>query len=157
MFDPEFIARFEAKFEKGEGCWEWQASCAGKGYGQMKLPKQRKQEYAHRLSFLIYNGEIPEGMQVLHSCDNPKCVSPSHLSVGTCKQNQQDMKAKNRSTFGTKNARAKLTDEKVRQIKSCLKAGIIQSKIAVMFDVSQIEISRINTGKRWARVKLDEE
>jgi DNA-binding XRE family transcriptional regulator len=153
MFNAEFVKRFEAKFVKSDGCWVWQASVAGKGYGQMKLPKQRRQEYAHRLSYLIYRSSIPLNMQVCHKCDNQRCVNPDHLFLGTCKDNLQDMKAKGRSLFGSKNARAKLDDVKVRQIRQCLETGMTQDKIAVAFGVSQMNISRIKHGKRWAHVK----
>jgi|SRR6267378_2687469 len=153
MFDSEYIARFEEKFDKTEGCWNWKASCAGKGYGQIKLPKERKQIYAHRLSYMIYKGDIPEGLQVMHSCDNPKCVNPEHLSVGTCKDNQQDMKAKGRSTKGERSSCAKLKESQIHQIRYCLSIGMTQEHIARVFGVSQIQISRINTGKRWQHVK----
>lgn len=153
MFDSVFIERFEEKFVKSDGCWLWTASCAGKGYGQMKLPKQRKQEYAHRLAYQIYKGEIPKCLQVMHSCDNPKCCNPDHLSIGTCKDNLQDMKQKGRSTHGEKNARAKITEDQVIQIRKCIESGMTQSKIALAFGISQIQVSRINTGKRWERVK----
>lgn len=154
MFTKEFVERFEEKFEKTEGeCWMWTASVAGKGYGQMKLPKQRKQEYSHRLSYMIYKGEIPEGKYVCHTCDNPRCVNPDHLFIGTNKENLQDMKAKGRSTFGEKNARAKLTEEQVKQIKSCLDSGMTQTQIAAAFNIHQVHVSRIKNGLRWEHLK----
>ena len=153
MFDQEFIDRFEAKIAKGDGCWEWTASLAGKGYGQMKLPKQRKQEYSHRLAYMIYKGEIPKGIDVCHQCDNPKCCNPDHLFLGTRKENLQDMKQKNRHLNGEKNAGAKLTEEDVVKIKACLAAGMSQTQIAKAFNVQQMAISRIKTGDRWAHVK----
>ncbi len=153
MFEPDFIERFEAKLDKSGDCWLWTASVAGKGYGQMKLPKQRKQEYSHRLAYMIYKGPIPEGIQVCHTCDTPKCCNPDHLFLGTCKVNLEDMAAKNRSTHGEKNAASKLTEEDVRQIRVLLSEGIQQHRIAALFNVGQMAISRINTGARWRRVE----
>ena len=153
MFDADFIARFEAKLDKSGDCWLWTASCAGKGYGQMKLPKQRKQEYSHRLAYMIYKGPIEDNQYVCHTCDNPKCCNPDHLFLGTCKDNLQDMKAKNRHLCGTKNAQAKLTEEDVVKIRQCLAIGMPQWKIARAFGVGQMAISRIKTGLRWAHVK----
>jgi len=152
MFDKLFIARFEAKFEKTEGCWLWTASVAGKGYGQMKLPRERRQEYAHRLAYLIYRGEIEPGQYVCHTCDTPACVNPKHLFLGTCKDNQQDMKRKGRSTYGEKNARAQLSEREVKEIRACLAAGMTQVKIAKAFGIHQVHVSRIKTGKRWSHV-----
>lgn len=153
MFDADFISRFEAKIRKSEGCWEWTASCAGKGYGQMKLPKQRRQEYSHRLAYLIYVGQIPPKTDVCHTCDNPKCCNPKHLFLGTSHDNHVDMVNKDRHLPGERNGNSVLSDGEVRQIRSCLKAGIVQTKIAAMFNVSQITISRINTGARWNLLK----
>lgn len=152
MFDADFVQRFERKFEKTEGCWLWRASLAGKGYGQIKLPKQRRQEYAHRVSYLIYRGEITAGWFVCHTCDIPRCVNPDHLFLGTAKDNLQDMKQKGRSTSGVRNARAKLTEEEVRQIRVCLAAGMTQMQIASAFKLCQVQVSRIHTRKRWAHI-----
>lgn len=153
MFDQEFIARFEAKLDKSGACWIWTASVAGKGYGQMKLPGQRKQEYSHRIAYLLYKGLIPEGIQVCHTCDTPRCCNPDHLFLGTAKENLQDMKTKNRHLAGAKNAQAKLTDDQVRQIRVMLAANIPQHRIAAVFGVQQMAISRINTGERWAHIE----
>ena len=153
MFDEQFIARFEAKIRKTEGCWEWTASCAGKGYGQMKLPRERKQAYAHRLAYLIYKGEIPPRRGVCHTCDNPKCCNPEHLFLGTSHDNHMDMVSKSRHLAGAKNGSAKLTESEVLQIRGCLALGLPQRKIAAMFDVSQITISRISTGQRWKHIQ----
>lgn len=156
MFDTEFVERFESKFEKSEeGCWIWTASVAGKGYGQMKLPKQRKQEYSHRLAYMIYKGEIPKGHDICHTCDTPRCVNPAHLFLGTRKDNLQDMKAKNRHLCGIKNGGSKLTEEQVRQIKACLASGMPQKRIGLAFGIAQGTVSKINIGERWEHLNKD--
>lgn len=156
MVSPELIARFNAKWKRNadSGCWEWTASLMGRGYGQIKIPGQRRQIPAHRLSYLIHKGEIPVDRQVMHRCDNPRCVNPEHLLIGTCAENQQDMKQKGRSTRGERNTQAILTEAKVRAMKAMLSAGeISQAEIARMFEISPMEVSRIKRGLRWAHVK----
>ena len=152
--DQCLIDRFNSKYRKDEsGCWIWTASCAGRGYGQIKLPGQRRQIYAHRLSYLIHKGEDPGKKQICHTCDNPKCVNPDHLFIGTSQDNHDDMKEKKRHTYGERSATVKLTENQVIQIKGMIALGIRQTKIAEMFKVSQIEVSRIKTGQRWSHIK----
>lgn len=155
MIDKSLKERFETKYLKGskQECWNWTASTAGNGYGQIKLTKKRRQEYAHRVSYLLHHGEIADDLEVCHTCDNPLCVNPSHLFLGTRKDNAQDMKSKFRSTYGEKNARALLTEEDVRRIRNCLKMEMTQKEIAKIFGISQIQVSRINTKKQWSHVK----
>lgn len=151
IIDDGLKNRFESKFEKinDEQCWYWLASTAGNGYGQIKLTGQRKQIYAHRVSYLLYKGEIPENMEVCHKCDDPLCVNPNHLFLGTRADNAQDMKQKGRSTAGEKSGTAKLNENDVKDIRVMLLKGVSQIKIAGLFGISQIQISRINTGKQW--------
>lgn len=154
MFDSDFIERFNAKLDKTGDCWLWTASVAGKGYGQMKLPKQRKQEYAHRLAYMIHHkAEIPQGILVCHTCDTPLCCNPAHLFLGSSKDNLSDMASKDRSTHGEANPAAKLTEEDVRKIRVFLSEGIPQMRIAKLYGVGQMTISRISTGTRWGRIK----
>lgn len=149
----EIVERFHEKWEvKENGCWEWTASTAGKGYGQMKVPGERKQEYAHRISYMMHYGEIPEGMNVCHSCDNPKCVKPSHLFLGTVKDNLQDMKNKDRHLKGERNAKSKLTEEQVRHIHRLHDEGMSQGKIGKSFGVASGTIFKIIHGQRWNHI-----
>lgn len=92
--------RFWAKVDKGSDaeCWEWTASRNSYGYGQLAvvLPSGKRPRLAHRLSWELHVGPIPEGMCILHRCDNPPCVNPSHLFIGTKADNYRDMRAKGR-------------------------------------------------------------
>jgi hypothetical protein len=141
--------RIEEKVEKipEAGCWIWMGSTQVCGYGEI-LSSNRKM-LAHRASYEVFIGPIPKGMYVCHACDNVYCVNPNHLFLGTQKQNMQDMVAKGRSTKGEKNARAKLTEEQVKQIREMSESN---SFIAKLFHVSTSNIQFIKTKKRWAHV-----
>lgn len=102
------ISRFWSKVSKSDDCWLWMASrCgyrykSGGGYGQ--FVKGRNVWYAHRVSWTIQNGSIPDGLQVLHRCDNPFCVKPDHLFLGTQLDNMKDCRSKGREAVGEKKA-----------------------------------------------------
>jgi hypothetical protein len=101
---------------------------------------------AHRAAWILSNGrEIPEGMEIMHTCDNPKCVNPSHLKLATTAENMQDKRIKGR-------AGKKLTGSQVAQIKRMLAEGRYQSEIANEFEVSQGAISQIQLGITWGWV-----
>lgn len=151
----EVVERFHEKWvlNKENGCWEWTAMTGGTmGYGYMKIPNTRKQIAAHRLSYLIHYGELPEGKEICHSCDNPRCVKPSHLFPGTSQENHADMKAKNRHLNGEKNSVAKLTEDQVRHIHRLHEEGLSQGKIAKSFGVCQMTVNRIIHGQRWVHI-----
>jgi hypothetical protein len=88
------VERFENKINKTDGCWLWKVSATKAGYGLFYF--DGKLGLAHRFSYEFYNGPIGEGMSVLHSCDNPFCVNPEHLFLGSLKDNTQDMLKKKR-------------------------------------------------------------
>lgn len=124
----------------GSGCHEWTSVLNRGGYG--KFYYEGKQEPAHRVAYILFKGEIPEGRWILHKCDNRKCVNPDHFFLGDCKDNIKDMDKKGRR--GTK---SKLTYAQVEEIKKLLEVRYSQQYIAKMFGVYQTTISRIKLGK----------
>ena len=144
--------RFEAKITKTRDCWNWKASKNNKGYGQFKIAG--KYQKAHRVSWMLYMGEIPSGMCVLHHCDCPSCVNPSHLFLGTNADNVHDRNNKSRQadTSGEKNGKAKLAEGDVRTIRTRWSNGVCQTDIAREFGVTHQNISYIVRGIRWATV-----
>lgn len=88
------LDRFEKKFDKTDGCWIWNAATDGKGYGAFSY--KGKRATASRVSYELYKGSFPSQMHVLHTCDNPRCVNPDHLFLGTNKDNVEDRKSKGR-------------------------------------------------------------
>jgi len=130
-------------------CWEWTAPvCGGEKYGRFYDNNRRIQ--AHIASWVIHNGPVDEGKFVLHKCDNPLCVNPNHLFIGTASDNMRDMVAKGRFVGGTK-----LKEGEVWLIKILLKSKLLYQKdIAKMFRVNRNTITAINVGKRWEKVQL---
>lgn len=152
------LIRFNKKFIKTNKCWIWTASKSDFGYGIFRY--KNKNEYAHRVSWKINFGEIPASMFVCHKCDNPKCVNPKHLFLGTPKDNVTDMyfKRRDRGYFKTHppkgefNVNVKINSEIAKEIKKLISAGFSGSVIARKFCISKYIVSRIKTGKAWAHV-----
>jgi hypothetical protein len=134
-------------------CWVWRRAHNGDGYGTLTV--SGRTVYAHRLAFELSGSVIPDGMDVLHKCDNPSCINPDHLSAGTRSKNMADCHARGRSRIpsprmkGEANGSAKLTRECVEIIRDGLAAGVTQQRLADRFGVSQTLISRINRGEIW--------
>ena len=139
------LQRFESKFTKGteDECWEWTAATRGLGYGGFK--ESYVTHLAHRLSYQFYVGEIPEGMSVCHTCDNRKCVNPSHLWLGTLTDNNVDRASKGRSArrLGEDNNLTKLTEDNVRDIRELRAGGKPVHKIAEEFNIHRTYASGI--------------
>lgn len=103
--------------------------------------------YIHRLMYEKYKGRIPDGIEACHKCDNPNCINPDHLFLGTHKENMSDRTSKGRDTNGERNGCAKLTDEQVIKILSL--RHLKQAELAKTFNVTQPTISMILNNKRW--------
>jgi len=128
---------------KETGCVEWQKARSN-DYGKVTI--NYRQERAHRISYEINIGPIPDGMFVLHHCDNPPCINPDHLFLGTQADNCADMANKDRSTRGERNPQAKLTGEDVTSIREMNGSNI---QIAKNFGVCQATISNIKARRSW--------
>lgn len=148
MSRPFTKESFDSKYKKMDnGCWEWLATKNQDGYGRVK--RFGKLESAHRVSYELYKGELGD-KHVLHSCDNPSCVNPEHLWLGTHLENQKDKankgRAKTTSMTGESHPKHKLTTEQVLFIKnSSLPTRVLMD----MFHVSEMLIYGIRKGTRW--------
>ena len=147
----DIVERFNAKWvpEVWTGCWLWTGACHLYGYGLIRPgPATQRPEGAHRISWKLHRGEIPEGMSVLHKCDVPGCVNPEHLFLGTIKDNTQDMmrKGRHRVRNGESHPRAKLTNTQVRSIRGDRRSD---REIAREYGVWPSRIYDIKTGKGW--------
>jgi hypothetical protein len=134
------------------GCWIWQKGKDKDGYGQFSF-KNRNYK-AHRVAYRLYVGPIPKGMQVLHKCDNTSCVNPKHLFLGTNDDNTVDMVQKDRQAKGEDSARAKLTEDQVREIKKRLAGPETATNIARDYPVSRKAVSLIKIGINWKHIKI---
>lgn len=143
------IERFHKKYIVDENkCWNWQGGTRGsdknRQYGRHWANGESIN--AHRFSYIIYFGEIPHGIYVCHKCDNPLCVNPDHLFLGTHEDNMKDMVQKNRSFKGRGESKfwlSKLTSKKAEEIKN---STMSQSKLGKIYGVSQTTIGRIKRG-----------
>ena len=133
-------------------CWKWKAGFRNKRYGSIAI--NRIPYCAHRVSFELTNGPIPIGMKVLHRCDNPSCVNPAHLFLGTQRDNIKDRDSKNRQSRGEMQGQSKLTNSDVREIRNMRKDfNYSFMKLADMFGVSDHTICEICNKKAWKHVK----
>jgi hypothetical protein len=186
QYTPEFIERLWSRIDK-QGpipphcpnlgpCWTWARGRTGAGYGETW--DGRAVLLVHRVVYELTFGQIPDGLFVLHHCDNPPCCNPSHLFAGTHSDNMRDMMAKGRGIRpeqrargdrnghrlhperysapppnpmpGTRHPKSKLTDGQVREIRSLYASGTIrQSALGIRFGVSQVKISQIVRGVVW--------
>ena len=158
--------RFLEKVAKTRKCWVWIASRV-RGYGQFRALGEHR---AHRVSYVLYRGKVPEGMKVLHRCDNPLCVNPAHLFLGTNKENSEDMVAKRRQACGSRNGsklyperlvrgeqhhQTHLTEADVLTIRKAYRKGVRghgYDSLAKRFSVDKATIARIVKRKYWSHV-----
>jgi len=145
--------RFWKYVREGPDCWEWQGARLSAGYGRCSTSRpDRAQTTAHRLAWTLSYGAIPDGLYVLHRCDNPPCVRPEHLFLGTAADNAADMIAKGRRTWqgmaGEAHPRHRLTVEQVRAIRAN-PDGLTGVALAHQFGVTKNNIYAIRQRRTW--------
>jgi len=142
----DIAARFWAKVKRGEPneCWEWIGATYNWGHGVMRAV-DRKLFGAHRVSYVLHHGFIPAEIFVCHRCDNPKCVNPAHLFLGTPKDNLQDAASKNRMPFGENHPKTKFSSESVAKVRSD-SAHFTHRELAERHGVSRAMVWRILNG-----------
>lgn len=161
--NPKRINRdfFFARVKRGEGCWEWTGFKCSRGYGRMKVARAsgegRVSEGAHRVSWVLANGPIPDGSHILHSCDNPGCVNPAHLRPGTHAENMAD--AATRKRFPDRRGRCshdgKLSPDQRAEAARLAMEGVPYPEIGRRFGVTAACIYQVRkkhtreTGELW--------
>lgn len=149
--EKRFWSKVAIKNEKR--CWLWNGGTDKDGYGIFWV--NPRNQFAHRLAYIFEFGEFDKTLNVLHKCDNPSCVNPNHLFLGTHQDNMNDMVKKNRSLKGEKMYSAKLTECNVKKIKTLLKDNSISlAAIATQFKVSKSAILDIKMGRTWIHITL---
>lgn len=148
--------RFNAKWtpEPFSGCWLWIGAVVGNGYGEIYHHHVKHCVHAHRASWELHRGPIPEGLCVLHKCDTRLCVNPGHLFLGTHQDNVLDMYAKKRwkkiqNTSGENNHRAQITEALARLIK---RSPLDSNELSRSLGISRFITYNIKKGKRWKHV-----
>lgn len=149
--------RFWAKVDKRgpDECWPWIGFCKPSGYGQFWWDGTMRQ--AHRVAWILTRGEIPDGLYACHHCDNPPCVNPAHLWLGTRAENRRDQGEKGRDQFprpwqqGERHWSAKLSAEDVAEIRREYAAGgVTQTALAARYGIRNGHVSRIIRREVWA-------
>ena len=144
------IDRFYRGFKKGgrSECWSWLKGKDDEGYGCIYFDGKRTR--SHRVSYRLYYGIIPDGLHVLHRCDNPSCVNPYHLFLGTNKDNMKDKVSKNRQNKGSYVHCSKLTKEEVLEVVYLVSQGWSERKVSYFYNINSSSVNKIMTGISWS-------
>ena len=152
------------------GCWNWTSTVNGGGYGTIGLgTRSEGKDFAHRVSYRLHCGDIPDGMVVCHKCDNRRCVNPEHLFLGSQQDNLDDAKSKARIRVGEnwatparlngickgeEHGQAKLTEVDVRRILQLHAIGLDNTSLARRFGVTRRQVRNIVNRKNWKHVSV---
>lgn len=158
--EKEKLDNLRKRYEKNikkliNGCWEWQTS-PSKKYPVLSRGRNRKDILVHRLSYQLHYGVNPGKLWVLHTCDYPRCSAPSHLFLGSPRDNVIDMHKKKRAVVlrGEKANGSKLTELKVREIKRDIRRGLKLTAIAKIFNISLSSIYDIKDERTWKHINF---
>lgn len=150
------IKRFENNVypEPNTGCWLWTGCVSPGKWGYGVFWVDGKTIKVHRYSYIIFKGEIPKGLFVCHSCDQPSCVNPDHLFLGTHQDNMKDMNSKGRggSTKGERSRLSRLTTQQVLDIRSMYSDGNSSIKIAKRFSITDRNVMHIVNRETWKHI-----
>ena len=177
MSRPTIEQKFWSRVKKSNGCWEWIGLILNTGYGQISW--KGKDWSAHRVAWILTNGEIPPGLYICHKCDNRKCVRPDHLFAGTQRENIDDMVAKGRSlkgdrnparrhpermprgenhglrknpmraARGTKNGNSRLSEADVLSLRADRKLGLTYDALASKYEIDRTTVMQIARRITW--------
>lgn len=138
--DEISLARFWSKVEKSDGCWRWLGAVNNKGYGVLR--RSQKNYLAHRFAWFVEHGAWPSGL-LMHACDNPRCVNPRHLSIGTQRENCRDMARRGRAGSQV------MTEPMAREALRRVAEGETHKSVATSMGVSKSAIHELVRGRNW--------
>ena len=152
IYDEYVRQRLKSKIEIKNGCWEWCGCITKLGYGHTSY--RSKTLPAHRISYMVFHGDIPPGINVCHKCHNRRCINPDHLILGTQSENMKSCFLESRKSHkGENHPGAKLEEKDIHDIFYLSKSGMTQTKIAERYGVYQGTISAILKRRLWSHIK----
>lgn len=135
-------------------CWEWNGNVGRNGYGRITVQGQ-KMIYVHRVAYQEWVSDIEDGGVICHRCDNPPCMNPDHLFVGSMRDNMRDAVSKRRHAHGERSGTSKLTDAQVLEIRAAyVPWKVTQAYLAEVYGVAQPTIARIIAGEDWKHLPV---
>lgn len=140
--------RFWSKVKKTKTCWLWLGGLSPRGYGKFWNNGDMR---AHRQSWILTHGVIPTGSIICHTCDNPTCVNPQHLFLGTVESNNKDCAIKGRTARGAKNGAHKLTDDEVLALRAN-EQDLTIVQLALVYGISGTMVKHIRARRFWAHI-----